>query len=449
MSGIDIATRVHDHNFRVDPYVRSLMDTDFYKLLMGAFIWKFYPDVRVSFAVKNRSVGKVRLRDVIREEDLRAQLDHVKSLRFTNTELIWLAGNSFYGKSGIFPPGFIAALRDLRLPDYTISIGEDGDYAIEFEGTWLEVTLWEIYILAILNEARSRAAMASMSRYELRVLYANATQKIVRKLKDLREAGVSRIAEFGTRRRHGFLWQDFVIEAMREELGPNFLGTSNALHAMRHDIDAIGTNAHELPMVMAALARLQYPDDDQFLLNSQFNVLAKWEQIYDGNLLVALPDTFGTTQFLRLAPSAFPEIRHWTGFREDSKDPFIGGHEKIAFWKGLGCDPREKLQLFSDGLDAAQIIALNKEFGGQIRDGYGWGTTATNDFRGCDPRGGHALDPISIVCKVKDVSLGSHGSVSAVKLSDNYEKATGSAVEIEHYRNVFGTEGVDDIPVVV
>jgi nicotinate phosphoribosyltransferase len=449
MASLDLAERIHNHNFRLDPFVRSLLDTDFYKLLMCYFAWDQYRDTRVTFAVKNRSVAKVKLNDLIREEDLRAQLDYVRDLRFTEAELIWLQGNTFYGQRNIFPGDFIDFLRNLKMPEYDLGIGADGDYALSFTGTWAEVMLWEIYALSILNEARSRAGMADMSHYQLKVLYANATAKIVGKLKSLKEAGVPRISEFGTRRRHGFLWQGFVLEAMQEELGPNFLGTSNALHAMRLGLPAIGTNAHELPMVIAALARLNAPNDKDALFKSQFNVLQQWQETYGGNLLVALPDTFGTTQFLEAAGSAFPDIKNWRGFREDSKDPFIGAEEKIAFWKSVGCDPREKLQLFSDGLDVDKMIHLHRTFDGRIVDGYGWGTLATNDFRGCDPRDLDLLDPISVVCKVSEVATPDGRSITAVKLSDNYQKATGAPEEVDFYRDTFGTAGVENAPVTV
>ena len=452
---IDLARRVHDHNFHLDPYVRSLLDTDFYKILMACFIWKWHPDVGVTFRMRNRT-RSVRLSREIPMQELHDQLEHVMGLRFTEPELIWLQGNSFYGQKNIFPGAFIDALRGLRLPPFELDVDpETRDYELTFTGTWLETTLWEIYALAVVNEARSRAAMRGMSQYQLRVLYANATAKLVTKLKALREAGVPRIAEFGTRRRHGFLWQEFALEAMAEELGDGFIGTSNALHAMRMGLPAIGTNAHELPMVNAALARIRSeqagPEEaDEALRLSQYEVLDLWQRTFDGKLLVALPDTFGTTQFLRGAPDRFPDIRGWTGFREDSKDPFEGAEEKIAFWRGLGCDPREKLQLFSDGLDVEQMIRLHESFGDRIRDGYGWGTLATNDFRGCDPRGGTALDPISLVCKVSEVTdLPTGRTISAVKLSDNYEKATGAPDEVARYRRVFGSDGLANAPVQV
>ena len=446
----EIATRIHNQNYGLDPFVRSLLDTDFYKLLMCYFAWKHFPDTMVTFAMKNRSAASVKISDTVDEAVLRAQLDHVKSLSFTEGELIWLKGNSFYGQEGIFPGDFIDFLRSLRMPGYTMSIGSDGDFRIEATGKWPEIMLWEIHILAVVNEARSRGGMAGMSRYELNVLYANATSKIVGKLKRLNESRVPGIAEFGTRRRHGFLWQDFVIEAMQEELGSNFIGTSNALHAMRHGLPAIGTNAHELPMVMAALARIHFPDEPDKLFQSQYEVLRLWRETFSGRLLVGLPDTFGTTQFLKGLPGAVPDIADWAGFREDSKDPFDAGEEKIAFWQGLGVDPREKLQLFSDGLDVDLMIRLHRYFGGRVRDGYGWGTNATNDFRGCDPRGLDVLNPISVVCKVASVTE-ENGKVTkfspAVKLSDNYVKATGPKEEVGIYRDVFGVEGMANIPV--
>lgn len=445
MSRIDLAERVHNHNYKIDPIVRSLLDTDFYKLLMAHTIRTQSKGVDVCFVVKNRTKS-VRLADTIDEAELRAQLDHVRTLRFTRSELIWLQGNTFYGQTGIFPADTIEALRNLVLPPYVLERDATGEYVLSFEGDHFEVTLWEIYALAILNELRSRSAMRGMSRYELRVLYANATSKIVGDLKALRAAGVPRIAEFGTRRRHGFLWQEFVIEAMREELGDAFLGTSNAYHSYLQDLAAIGTNAHELPMVKAALAEIR-EGTDEAIADAQFGVLRDWQSTYKGHLLVALADTFGTTQFLERAKTAFPDIAGWRGFREDSKDPFVGGEEKIAFWKSLGVDPRERLQLFSDGLDVPSMIALHQAFGGRIMDGYGWGTNATNNFRGCDPRGGNAIDPISIVCKVAWVRDRATGrTASAVKLSDNYTKATGAPETVARYRAVFGNAGMANIP---
>lgn len=155
MPNVDLAKRAYDHGWRLDPIVRSLLDTDFYKLLMLQLIWRNHRDVPVTFSVINRTTS-VRLAEEVDEAELRAQLDHARTLRFSNRELIWLGGNTFYGVKSIFKPDFLAWLADYRLPEYDLSRGADGQLRLEFSGPWAEVTLWEIPALAILNELRSR-----------------------------------------------------------------------------------------------------------------------------------------------------------------------------------------------------------------------------------------------------------------------------------------------------
>ena len=131
--------------------------------------------------------------------------------------------------------------------------------------------------------------------------------------------------------------------------------------------------------------------------------------------VVILPDTYGTSNFLKNAPDW---VASWTGIRIDSKDPLEGGEEAIDWWLSRGQNPREKLAIFSDGLDVDLIQDIHRHFRGRMRIGYGWGTLLTNDFRGLAPDG--ALDPISIVCKV----ISANGR-PALKLSDNPLKAMG------------------------
>ena len=431
---LDFATRVHNHNYRLDPVIRSLLDTDFYKFLMHQFIWMLYPDVPVTFSLINRTKS-VRLAELIPEALLRAHLDQVRDLHFQENELIWLAGNRFYGRRDIFRPEYIEYLRSFQLPDYGLE-RRDGQYVLTFEGRWTDVTMWEIYALAIVSELRSRAAMSMLDKFELDVLYAQAKAKMWHKIQRLREYPEIRLAEFGTRRRHGFLWQEWVTTALADELGRSFVGTSNSHLAFKHSMEAIGTNSHELPMVVACLAT-----SDTELKQSQYAVLDKWQEVYDGELLIMLPDTFGMTQFLREAPDW---VADWTGMRFDSKEPFAAGEEMIAWYLQRGRDPRKKRGMFSDGLDVDLMIALHSKFHGRMRDSYGWGTLATNDFRGCHPRSADTLDPVSLVCKVTRAN-----GRRAVKLSDNPEKATGSPEEIAKYLRVFGNQGLVERPVLV
>lgn len=424
MAKTDIARRVYNHTWKLDPICRSLLDTDFYKLLMLQMIWGLYPHVDATFSLINRN-KKVLLAEEIDEQELREQLDHARQIRFTKKEMIWLAGNTFYGRKQIFEPEFLAWLADFRLPEYELR-RKDGQYELEFHGRWMETTMWEIPALAIINELRSRAAMRSLGPFELDVLYARAKAKVWSKVERLRKIPDIRISDFGTRRRHSFLWQRWCVEALKEGIGESLTGTSNVLIAMDTDLEALGTNAHELPMVLAALA-----ESDEELRAAPYKVLQDWQSYYGGNLLIVLPDSFGTESFLRSAPGW---IADWTGFRPDSAPPIEGGERIISWWQEHGKDPRDKLLIFSDGLDVDTIERTYRHFEGRVRMAFGWGTNLTNDFEDCAPDEIGSLKAISVVCKVSEANCR-----PAVKLSDNPEKATGDPKEIERYLRVFGS----------
>jgi nicotinate phosphoribosyltransferase len=458
---INLARRAHDHNWELDPITRSLLDTDFYKLLMLQFIWKNFPRTHVAFSLHNRTAS-IRLAEIVNIDELREQLDSTRRLRFHKSELIWLAGNTFFGRRGIFEPAFLNWLEhEFRLSDYELT-ARDGQLELRFSGLWTEVTLWEIYALAAIDELKTRAALKPLSQLELDILYARAKTKLWNKMDRLRGVPCLSLSDFGTRRRHSFLWQEYVVNAMRDVLGDSFTGTSNTYLAYKHDLEAIGTNAHELPMAMAALA-----NTDDELRSAQYRFLDLWQQSYQHELLILLPDTYGTAQFLRNAPDW---VADWTGQRMDSKDPFIAGEEYIAWLRARGRDPQTKRLIASDALDVDQILALHAAFAGtplngaapasfrsaadfldprkwspqpRIRFSSGWGTFLTNDFRNCNPQGGDAFNPVSLVCKLSSVE-----GRPAVKLSDNYAKAQGPADEVARYRRIFGTDGIADAPVV-
>ena len=458
---INLARRAHDHNWELDPITRSLLDTDFYKLLMLQFIWKHFPTTRASFTLINRSAA-VPLGEIVSVEQLREQLEETRKLHFHKSELIWLAGNTFFGRRGIFEPAFIEWLdRGFRLSDFDLSV-RDGQISLRFDGLWTETTLWEIYALSAIDELKTRANLKRLTELELDILYARAKTRLWEKMERLRGVPGLSLSDFGTRRRHSFLWQEYVVKAMSDTLGSSFSGSSNAYLAYKHDLEAMGTNAHELPMALAALA-----NTDEEVKTAQYRLLELWQQTYQGELLILLPDTFGTTQFLRDAPDW---VARWTGQRMDSKDPYIAGDEYIDWLRQRGCDPRKKRLIASDALDVDAILGLHAYFGGKLLNGamaaefrrasdfmdksrwlpeprirfsVGWGTFLTNDFRNCNPHGDASFDPVSLVCKLSEVE-----GRPAVKLSDNYSKAMGPAAEIERYRRIFGDAGMAEVPVV-
>src|SRR5262252_8710997 len=152
---------------------------------MLQFIWKQFPKTRASFSFINRSVD-VRLADLIDADELREQLEQTKKLRFHKSELIWLAGNTFYGRRGIFEPAFLEWLeRDFRLSDYELSV-RDGQFSLTFQGLWTETTLWEIYSIATISELKTRASLKGLSEFELDILYSRAKTRLWEKMARLR-----------------------------------------------------------------------------------------------------------------------------------------------------------------------------------------------------------------------------------------------------------------------
>ncbi len=418
---IDIAKRVYDHTWKIDPVVRSLIDTDFYKLLMAQSVFRHARDTKVTFSLINRT-QTLPLAKLIDEGELREQLEHIRTLRLSRGESTWMRGNMFYGKRAMFRPEFMEWFEALQLPDFHLTRRGD-QFELTFEGSWPEVMMWEVPALAVLMELRSRAVLRRLGKFDLQILYARAMTRVWEKIGRLGELDDLSVADFGTRRRHSFLWQDWCVQAMKEGLDQRFTGTSNCLIAMRQEVEAIGTNAHELPMVYAATA-----GNDEELKAAPYRVLEDWQKEHDGNLLIILPDTFGTATFLERAPDW---LKHWTGIRIDSGDPATGAQMAIDWWRGNGEDPREKLVIFSDGLDVDRIETLHRQFAGKVKVGFGWGTLLTNDFRGLAPD--DRLAPFSLVCK----AVAANGRPT-VKLSDNPNKAMGPKDEVARYKRIFG-----------
>ena len=193
---INFAERAHNHNWELDPVIRSLLDTDFYKLLMLQFIWKHFPKTRVYRSRCSIGTRPCALADLIHIDELKMQMEHVRGLSFRKSELVWLAGNTFYGRRGIFEPGFLEWLeRDFRFSDYDLRV-QDGQIHLTFEGTWAETTMWELYSLAILDELKTRAQLKTLSEFGLDILYARAKTKLWSKIVRLRGVPDLSVARF-------------------------------------------------------------------------------------------------------------------------------------------------------------------------------------------------------------------------------------------------------------
>lgn len=429
--------------------IRSPMDNDFYKETMGFFIHTFYPDVDVRFRFINRH-PHIPVADIVDEGELRQHLDHARALRYSSlTDIAYLRGQNVY-HDRMFDTKYLAFKEQHTLPPYELHrVGDQYDFSTEDK--WPRVTPWETQFLAITSELFYRSLMREMTEKELDIFYARAKDKLYRKLLRIKKEPSIRIADFGFRRRHSHLWHQYVIEMCVEVLGEQFTGASSTWMAFNKGLVPIGTNAHELPMVLTALA-----DTDEGKLDAQYEVLRKWGKLFPkGALRIILPDTYGSRQFWKNMPADLADevAQEWRGVRLDSGDPLDEAEQLLRWYQKMGVSPWDegKVVIPSDGLDVDSILKIHANLEGKIRHPFGWGTMLTNDFVGCHPRGeekvtmrgkelpltwNEAFKGHSFVCKVDRAN-----GRPVVKLSNNILKATGPKEEVERYLRIFRPEG--------
>lgn len=380
---------------------------------MGQVVYRKYKDVNVKYEFKNRS--KVDLYQFIDLDELKEQLDHIMSLRFNNSELHYLRGTNEYSDR-MFTEDYLDFLKNLRLPCYDLQ-HSGSSFSLEFEGPWSTAIYWETFALSIINELYSRAIFNTGRNFSRDVFRATGVNNLSNKISWLKRSGNVTFTDFGTRRRFSREWQDYVVSVMKDEFSPEqFRGTSNVHLAMKYGLLPMGTSAHEMYMVLAGLAK---SDDD--IRNSHNSFLNLWWDQYGYGLSVALTDTFGSDFFFRDMTSW--QAAKWKGLRHDSGSPTEFAKKAISFYEYYGVDSRDKLIVFSDGLDVDTIVGLHDHLEGKIKTTFGWGTNLTNDV---------GIKALSLVVK-PTVANG----VGLVKLSDNISKAMGSPSDIERYKRIF------------
>ncbi len=398
--------------------IASLLDTDFYKFTMGQIIFDKYPSVPVTYSFKNRT-SNIFLAHHIRENDFREELDHVRSLRFTNEDCAYLRGIALSGKP-LFSERYLDFLKSLQLPAYEINVTDD-NFEINIKGTWAETIYWETLILSILNELYYRSLLGNIQ-ISADAAWAEGVRRLERKIALVKAQPQIVFSDFGTRRRFSLAWHDTLMRKLCAEVPQNqCMGTSNVYFSRKYSLAPIGTMAHEMFMVMSGVMY----DTDETIYASHNRVLQDWWDYYGFDLSIALTDTYGSDFFFR--DLSCEQARNWKGVRQDSGDPVAFGEKAIRFYESRGIDPREKLIVFSDGLDIEGIYRLTEHFAGRVRIAFGWGTNLTNDL---------GFGALSLVVKVVE-SCG-HGTV---KLSDNLAKAIGTPEDIERFKRIFGYTG--------
>lgn len=352
--------------------VNSLLDTDLYKFSMMQVVLHQYPAAQVEYRFKCRNPG-VNLVPYI--EEIREQLRALCGLRFSEQELDYLRSWRFIKSD------FIDFLGLFQLNDKYVEMApsalDNGEIEIRIRGPWLHTILFEVPLLAIVNEIYFRHTSPALDLGEGR----RRLKEKIALLRDTLGYEECRIADYGTRRRFSRQWHGEVVSMLHQELGSQLAGTSNVWLAWQRGLRPLGTLAHEYLQAHQALGPR--------LRDSQVAALEAWAKEYRGDLGIALSDVYGLTAFLRDFDMYFCKL--FDGTRHDSGDPFAWGERVLAHYEANRVDPRSKVLVFSDGLDIPKVMQLYHHFRGRCQLAFGVGTNLTNDV---------GPQPLNIVIKM-------------------------------------------------
>lgn len=392
--------------------IDSLLDTDLYKFTMQQCVLHQFPGAQVQYRFKCRTPN-VDLRPFL--DEINAEIDHLCELHFTDEELAYLGGLRFIKSD------YVDFLSLFHLKRNYIQVVESDDYPcgidISIKGPWLHTILFEIPVLAIVNEVYFRRLYGDLDKSEGRRRLAEKIHLLLSEPNN----GDLHISDYGTRRRFSRAWQEEVLLTLKKELGPMLSGTSNVLLAKKFGLIPLGTMAHEYLQACQALGPR--------LRDSQVYGFEMWAKEYRGDLGIALSDVYGMEPFLKDFDMYFCKL--FDGARHDSGDPFVWGERMIEHWACNKCDPRSKSLIFSDALTIPRVIELYRRFHGRVGIGFGVGTSLMND-----------LGPTALNVVIKMVQANGQ---PVAKISDAPEKGM---CEDEGYlrylRQVFGIKTEED-----
>ena len=350
--------------------ITSLLDTDLYKFTMMQVVLHQFPGAQVEYRFKCRNAGAAGVFPLApMASEIREEIKALCSLRFQDAELAYLRSMRFVKSD------FVDFLGLFRLNEKYVQISAlpSGEIDVTIRGPWLHTILFEIPVLAIINEVYFRHTQKLPD-------FVQGRQRLDAKIGQLKEGGLEalKIADYGTRRRFSLAWHEEVLRTLNARLGSGpqgqLAGTSNVLFAMKLGLTPLGTMAHEYLQACQALGPR--------LRDSQIFGFESWAKEYRGDLGIALSDVYGMDAFLRDFDMYFCKL--FDGARHDSGDPFSWGERLIEHYKNKRVDPLTKTLIFSDSLTVPKTIELYRQFSGRCQLAFGIGTNLTNDL-GCEP----------------------------------------------------------------
>lgn len=413
------------------PIVPSRLAMDWYYVTQGFFVWKLWRDIRVRYAFINRNFPSIALLERIDLGWLREEIEHVKSLAYTQTEIGWLREHFHENQpNGFLTDEYLDWLQTTPLADTHIDTEMTPNgrrIKATIDGEWGPGLPWETHLLPIITQLNAEHVLreAGVTMDEAR---AEGRRRYAEKLAFLKQFPGARFGSFGLRRQLCFA-HSYDIDEMSLRFAPEQItGISNVYHAMLLGAPPTGTFAHQLPMVYVAMARARGESDTK-VREAHMRFFDDWASTFSTKWLTAVPDTFGSEAFWDDFGSERAAL--WPNYKQDSGNPFERGEYYARRLRGYGIDPRTKILVPTDGLDERRIAALTLEFERSWKAvATGWGTNNSNDV------GYHTYG--SFVVKPDLVILPDGRSSHAVKLSDNNDKHTGNEDEVEANKRIFG-----------
>jgi nicotinate phosphoribosyltransferase len=354
------------------PIINSLLDTDLYKFTMMQAVFCEFPGIETEFNFKCRNGEPFTPEQA---EEISKQIDYLCSLKFKEEELKYLGSLRF------MKPHFIEylSLFQLKRKHINISLIENNQLNIRIKGPWLSTILFEVPVLAIVNEVYFKNVETETYHWEV------GKKKLDTKIDEVNNFIMMfpeyQFSDFGTRRRFSKDWQEYVVKTLSERLPKNvFTGTSNVYLAMKYCLTPIGTMAHEWLQAGQGLTRIS---------ESQKFMFQKWADVYRGDLGIALSDVVGVDAFIKDFDAYFCKL--FDGCRHDSGNPIEWGHKIIDMYEKYKIQLKTKRLVFSDGLDFQKSFDIFMEFADKTNVTFGIGTHLTNDV---------GLKPLNIVIKM-------------------------------------------------
>ena len=395
----------------MQPIIQSLLDTDLYKFTMLQVVLHKFPQTHSVYHFRCRNLDDTvyPLSDIL--DALNVQLDYLCQLKFQEDELQYLRQLRFIKSD------FVDYLELFQLKRRFIKAGIDAEGRLDIwvEGPMVQAMMFEIFVLAIVNELYFQRIRSDdvLQEGERRLQAKVALLKQYSAAQSADEPAFL-VSDFGTRRRYSLAWQKHVIQTFHHAAPDIFRGTSNVLIAKELNIHPIGTMAHEFLQAFQAL--------DVRLRDFQKAALETWVQEYRGDLGIALTDVVGMDAFLRDFDLYFAKL--FDGLRHDSGDPFEWGDKAYQHYKKLKVDSRSKMLTFSDGLDLERAWKLYQYFKDRFQVSFGIGTNLTNDM---------GQTPLNIVLKLVECN-----GQSVAKISDSPGKTmTDNDTFLAYLRQVF------------